>query len=220
MFEGQPKGFPFGDFDLADVMLPENDDMGIPSDSDEDGQEEDIQTATGFGNVLGARLGTRMLLLVLQVMGRAAAAGRQAALGRLLAARGAMRQLAVAPGQQQAVGRLPRSALDSSGKQQARRTAGRSSSIWGAAWGCLHGDRHVALPGSKAGSQQAARQRAMPAVWQRSPKLEQEQAVKTTAASSCATQTCQTTTSPQQPCRSSRARQLGPALGKGSFLGG
>ena len=54
MFEGQPKGFPFGDFDLEDVMLPENDDMGIPSDTDEDGQEEDLQTESGFGNVLGA----------------------------------------------------------------------------------------------------------------------------------------------------------------------
>jgi translation initiation factor 3 subunit B len=54
MFEGQPKGFPFGDFDLEDVMLPEDDNMGIPSDTDEDGQEEDLQTESGFGNVLGA----------------------------------------------------------------------------------------------------------------------------------------------------------------------
>lgn len=106
MFEGQPKGFPFGDFDLADVMLPENDDMGIPSDSDEDGQEEDIQTASGFGNVLGARLGTRMLLLflLLPVMGGQSGGGRsQAASGRLLAARGAFWQHGAAPGQQQAV---------------------------------------------------------------------------------------------------------------------
>lgn len=29
MFEGQPRGFPFGDFNIADVMLPEGDDMGI-----------------------------------------------------------------------------------------------------------------------------------------------------------------------------------------------
>lgn len=51
MFEGQPRGFPFGDFDLADVMLPEEDDMGIPSGSDDE-QEEDLQTDSGFGNVL------------------------------------------------------------------------------------------------------------------------------------------------------------------------
>lgn len=30
LFQGQPRGFPFGDFDIADVMLPEGDDMGIP----------------------------------------------------------------------------------------------------------------------------------------------------------------------------------------------
>ncbi len=53
MFEGQPRGFPFGEFDLEDVMLPEDDDMGIPSDTDEDGQEDDVQTESGFGNVLG-----------------------------------------------------------------------------------------------------------------------------------------------------------------------
>lgn len=51
LFEGQPKGFPFGDFDIEDVMLPEGDDMGIASDSDEE-QEEDVQTESGFGNVL------------------------------------------------------------------------------------------------------------------------------------------------------------------------
>lgn len=54
MFEGQPKGFPFGDFDIADVMLPEGDDMGIPSDSDEE-KEEELQSESGFGNVLGER---------------------------------------------------------------------------------------------------------------------------------------------------------------------
>jgi hypothetical protein len=30
LFQGQPRGFPFGDFDITDVMLPEGDDMGIP----------------------------------------------------------------------------------------------------------------------------------------------------------------------------------------------
>ncbi len=34
LYEGQPKGFPLGDYKsyLEDVMLPEGDDMGIPSD--------------------------------------------------------------------------------------------------------------------------------------------------------------------------------------------
>jgi hypothetical protein len=56
MFEGQPRGFPLGDFDLADVMLPEEDDMGIPSGSDEE-QEEEVQTDSGFQNVLSEQAG-------------------------------------------------------------------------------------------------------------------------------------------------------------------
>lgn len=71
MFEGQPKGFPFGEFDLADVMLPEGDDMGIPSDSDDGKEEEEVQHESGFGNVLGARLRA----------GHAAAAAPLAAIG-------------------------------------------------------------------------------------------------------------------------------------------
>ncbi|CAK0783331.1 hypothetical protein CVIRNUC_006530 [Coccomyxa viridis] len=51
LFEGQPKGFPFGDFNLEDVMLPEDDDMGIPSDDDED-LEDEVTTETGFGCVV------------------------------------------------------------------------------------------------------------------------------------------------------------------------
>ncbi len=51
-FEGQPKGFPFDGFKVEDVMLPEDDDMGIPSEDDED-DEEEIQTETGFGSVIG-----------------------------------------------------------------------------------------------------------------------------------------------------------------------
>jgi len=51
LFEGQPKGFPFGDFDVADVMLPEDDDMGIISE-DED-EEEEIETESGFGSIVG-----------------------------------------------------------------------------------------------------------------------------------------------------------------------
>ena len=46
------QGFPFGDFNLEDVMLPEDDDMGIPSDDDED-LEDEVTTETGFGCVVG-----------------------------------------------------------------------------------------------------------------------------------------------------------------------
>lgn len=71
-FEGQPKGFPFGDFDVMDVMLPEGDDMGIPSDSDEDKEgEEELQSESGFGNVLGEAPPRRRSLV-----GVAAAAAR------------------------------------------------------------------------------------------------------------------------------------------------
>ncbi len=40
---------------MEDVMLPEDDDMDIPSDDDED-DEEEIQTETGFGSVVGEGL--------------------------------------------------------------------------------------------------------------------------------------------------------------------
>ena len=51
--QGQPRGFPFDpDFRMEDVMLPENDDMGIASEDDEVAEEE-IQTETGFGSVIG-----------------------------------------------------------------------------------------------------------------------------------------------------------------------
>ena len=53
LFEGQPDGFPLGDFDIEAVMLPDGDDMGIPSDDDED-VEEDIVQESGFGSVVGA----------------------------------------------------------------------------------------------------------------------------------------------------------------------
>ncbi len=46
------QGFPLGDFHLEDVMLPEDDDMGIPSDEDDD-LEEEVKTETGFGCVVG-----------------------------------------------------------------------------------------------------------------------------------------------------------------------
>lgn len=52
LFAGQPKGFPLGDFNIDDVMLPEGDDFGVPSDDDSIGDEE-IETETGFGSVIG-----------------------------------------------------------------------------------------------------------------------------------------------------------------------
>lgn len=35
-------------------LLLQGDDMGIPSDTDEDNQEVEVQADSGFGNVLGA----------------------------------------------------------------------------------------------------------------------------------------------------------------------
>ena len=52
LFEGQPRGFPFEGFQLEDVMLPEDDDMGIPSEDEVD-DEEELETETGFGSVIG-----------------------------------------------------------------------------------------------------------------------------------------------------------------------
>ncbi len=56
--EGQPRGFPFGDFDYEDVMLPDGDDLGVPSD-DENEDEDEVVTDTGFGNVIGAHIAGR-----------------------------------------------------------------------------------------------------------------------------------------------------------------
>ena len=52
LFPGQPRGFPFGDFDVEDVMLPDGDDMGIPSDESDSG-EPAPSAETGFGSVIG-----------------------------------------------------------------------------------------------------------------------------------------------------------------------
>ena len=53
LFPGQPRGFPFGDFDVEDVMLPdEGADMGIPSDESDSG-EVAPSAETGFGSVIG-----------------------------------------------------------------------------------------------------------------------------------------------------------------------
>ncbi len=54
LFEGQSKGFPFDDFEVDDIMLPDGDDMDIPSDDDDAADEEEIQAESGFGSVIGA----------------------------------------------------------------------------------------------------------------------------------------------------------------------
>ena len=55
LFPGQPKGFPFGDFDVEDVMLPDGEagDMGIPSDESDSGEGAPAEES-GFGSVIGA----------------------------------------------------------------------------------------------------------------------------------------------------------------------
>lgn len=57
LFPDQPPGFPLDEesFDLREVQLPAGDDLGIRSDDDE-GDEGDMQTETGFGSVLGEAL--------------------------------------------------------------------------------------------------------------------------------------------------------------------
>lgn len=53
MYPEQPPGFPFEEFDLRDVQVPEGDDMGINS---EDGEDDDAELASesGFGSLIGA----------------------------------------------------------------------------------------------------------------------------------------------------------------------
>ena len=65
LFEGQPRGFPFEGFQLEDVMLPEDDNMGIPSEDEVD-DEEELESETGFGSVIGAH-GCRGLLRLVGV---------------------------------------------------------------------------------------------------------------------------------------------------------
>jgi translation initiation factor 3 subunit B len=52
LFKDQPAGFPFEGFDLEELILPEGEDFGIRSDDDE-GDEEELETETGFGSVIG-----------------------------------------------------------------------------------------------------------------------------------------------------------------------
>lgn len=50
MFPSQPEGFPFENFDLMEVVMPD-DDMGVTSDND-DVDEGELETETGFGSVI------------------------------------------------------------------------------------------------------------------------------------------------------------------------
>lgn len=49
----QPPGFPFEGYDLEELILPDGDDMDIRSD-DEASEEEEMETVSGFGSVIGA----------------------------------------------------------------------------------------------------------------------------------------------------------------------
>ena len=66
-------GFPYDTFNIEDTMLPADDDMGIPSEDDEE-VEQDVQTETGFGCVIGEEV--VRLAMAVQVAGRGA--GQQA----------------------------------------------------------------------------------------------------------------------------------------------
>jgi translation initiation factor 3 subunit B len=52
LFPDQPRGFPFDGFDLEELILPDGDDFGVRSEDDDAGEEE-IETETGFGSVIG-----------------------------------------------------------------------------------------------------------------------------------------------------------------------
>mmetsp|Transcript_40368 Transcript_40368/g.89637 ORF Transcript_40368/g.89637 Transcript_40368/m.89637 type:complete len:721 (+) Transcript_40368:71-2233(+) len=51
LFPRQPGHFPLDDFDIEDVVLPDDDDMGILSD-DDDNIEQEVTSETGFGSVI------------------------------------------------------------------------------------------------------------------------------------------------------------------------
>jgi hypothetical protein len=56
LFRDQPAGFPFEGFDIEELILPEGEDFGVRSD-DEDVGEEELETESGFGSVIGAWAG-------------------------------------------------------------------------------------------------------------------------------------------------------------------
>lgn len=52
LFKDMPEGFPYENYDLEDIEVPEGDDMGIP-DVNDAGDEEDVETESGFGSLIG-----------------------------------------------------------------------------------------------------------------------------------------------------------------------
>lgn len=61
-FPDQPLGFPFEKFNLGDLKLPKDDDLGIKSD-DEDADADDVEYETGFGSVVGEHLRSVVLAI-------------------------------------------------------------------------------------------------------------------------------------------------------------
>jgi hypothetical protein len=54
--QGYPPGFPYENFDVKELILPDGDNMGINSD-DDDVDIEEIETESGFGNIIGGQRG-------------------------------------------------------------------------------------------------------------------------------------------------------------------
>lgn len=59
----QPEGFPFDNFDIHEVVLPPDDDLGIESDDGDVEEEATADLDTGFGSALGAPLARAVLRL-------------------------------------------------------------------------------------------------------------------------------------------------------------
>lgn len=51
LFPDQPNGFPLGDFDFDEIVLPRGEDFGVPSDDDES-EGDELNEETGFGSVI------------------------------------------------------------------------------------------------------------------------------------------------------------------------
>ena len=68
MFKDQPEGFPIdSDIDLRAIELPEGDDMGIKS--DDDAEEEEVATESGFGSIIGNGVQTLEKKMLCEVNG-------------------------------------------------------------------------------------------------------------------------------------------------------
>lgn len=52
-FFSQPEGFPYGDFNPDEVILPPDDDLDIPSEDDDAAEESKDDTETGFSTSVG-----------------------------------------------------------------------------------------------------------------------------------------------------------------------